>query len=358
MKRILVTLIALTIFAISSQGVFAASSLEVIFDPNPLFDEHAFSPGDSVEQSFRLTNNSNETKNVFLQFVRQGETKDLSQAISIRLLDENKSLLHNNTLSGWFRSGAVSIGSIAPGQLKAFYVDSEFNSSASNEYQGGSVNFDVCVTLSGTGSVCTEDVSGGDSGGQEGGRGGSPQSFRGQRSLSIASDLANESGVGSGDESTGAEEGDVLGTSSVNVSLRNFLREINQAGDEEEKEESLVAALDKPDRRKGSVLGAQASTAFSHLSEGEEGVFKCVSIFMLILLGVGLLTFIFDRLRDARSLAERPRKLTRTSFVASLLLASTIISYLIPVSCAVIPLYVSTWIAVLAYIFVSRKLSL
>ena len=145
-------------------NVAFAAPLEVIFDPDPLFNKPNFLPGDETSGEVTVTNDSGVTKNI------------LTEAINVSDNDNFGSLLHLNISGGtpyddsladfFSTAGEVPLGLIADGEEKTFTYTISFIDSSDNSYQGKTLGFDICVGFQGeTTTHCGDTVAGGDGGG-------------------------------------------------------------------------------------------------------------------------------------------------------------------------------------------------
>ncbi|MDO8569271.1 MAG: fibronectin type III domain-containing protein [bacterium] len=162
MKNFLKNLI-LPIAVVTMLGSFApralAAPLEVLFTPDPLFDETSFLPLDATSGVVTVTNNSGVGQNI------------LTEAINILDNDNFGSLLHlkieggtlfDDSLADFFAGGEVSLGAISNGESKIFTYTVSFINSNDNTYQGKTLGFDVCVGFQGGETRCGDTVVGGE----------------------------------------------------------------------------------------------------------------------------------------------------------------------------------------------------
>ena len=159
---------------------FAQASLEVTFDPDPLFNKPNFLPGDEANGEVTVTNNSGETQNILTEAINVLDNDNFASLLHLKI--EGGALFDDSLANFFSTAGEVSLGSILSGESKIFTYTISFIDSDDNSYQGKTLGFDVCVGFSGGTKHCgdtvvgdendTDDGGGGGGGGSSGGSGG------------------------------------------------------------------------------------------------------------------------------------------------------------------------------------------
>ena len=97
-------------------------------------------PGESREQTLKITNNREESVAMTISALTEaGRTKGvetfLKDYASLKISDENGSVLYSGPADGSGVSRAISIGDFAPGETKTLSVNLSVDSKAGNEHQ-------------------------------------------------------------------------------------------------------------------------------------------------------------------------------------------------------------------------------
>jgi len=146
-------------------SALANGNLVVVFQPNPLFSEANFLPGDTVGGSAQVTNNTAETQKIGTQAVSVSDPDDLGGVLYLEI-KENATSLYTGTLSDFFTAGEIYLSDLAGNGANTTYEYSiTFDSNAGDEYQGLGLGFDINIGFFGEESVSTEVPAGSSSGG-------------------------------------------------------------------------------------------------------------------------------------------------------------------------------------------------
>ncbi len=168
MKKIFNTsLIVLGIGLFFASPVFA-NGLVVEFesDPEPLFKEVNFLPGEIVTRSADVTNNSGETKKIGLEIINNSSCSGtcLSDVLDL-IVSENGSILYSGSLTTFYKAGEKILSNLNTGSTTKYYFSMTFNPDAGDDYQNSTTNFDIKIGFFGEESIGEEIIPGGGGGG-------------------------------------------------------------------------------------------------------------------------------------------------------------------------------------------------
>lgn len=164
------------------------ATLVVVFNPNPLFNQPNFLPGDETSGEVTVTNNTDAIQNIITEAINILDNNNFGSLLSLNISGGTP---FNNSLSNFFSTaGEVSLGTIANGESKTFTYTISFINSNDNTYQGKTLGFDICVGFRGGNTHCGNTEIGGENpvdpndppGGGSGGTGEIPESGGGSHS--------------------------------------------------------------------------------------------------------------------------------------------------------------------------------
>jgi hypothetical protein len=172
MNKIFKTILILAIAAIGIGFlfVFKASAqpvdpLIVQFQPNPLFNQANFLPGDTAIGSVTVTNNTANTQKIGTQTVNVNNSDHLGDVMHLQIT-QGASTLYSGTLSDFFGEGEIYLSDLAGnGTSTTYYYSITFDSNSGDDYQGMGLGFDITVGFFGEESISTEVPVGGGGGG-------------------------------------------------------------------------------------------------------------------------------------------------------------------------------------------------
>ncbi len=159
-KTIQFICLTIAIFAVSfafSSAAMAAdeSNLVVIFNPDPLFSEGNFMPGDTSYGTAEVGNNSGaeqaiaiEAINIVNDDVNGGKFGDALNLI----IKENTTELFNNTLTEFFNRGNFFLSNVSNNASTTYEFFVYFDNSSENKYQEKYLGFDVLIGIEGEGT--------------------------------------------------------------------------------------------------------------------------------------------------------------------------------------------------------------
>ncbi len=172
MKKIIIPIL----FLLPLSAFAANPPLSVSFNPNPLFSDSNFLPGDYKEASIIMGNGDSVERNAYIEAVNTSNIGNLASQMNLRILDGSTEI-YNNNFEDFLNAGPVPLSSIGTGDSKTYNLKITFLENASDNYQGKTLKFDICVGFSGGNQHCTNDIvitpehgtGGGASGGGSGG---------------------------------------------------------------------------------------------------------------------------------------------------------------------------------------------
>lgn len=147
-----------------------AQGLEVVFEnePDSLFDETNFLPGESVTRYADVTNNSGETKKIGLEIINQYPCSEncLSDVLDLVINENGNPLpLYSDSLTNFYGAGEKVLSDLSTGATIRYYFSMTFNPVAGNVYQNSTADFDINIGFFGEESIGEEIPSGGGGGG-------------------------------------------------------------------------------------------------------------------------------------------------------------------------------------------------
>ncbi len=164
-KIFIFTVLGIALFCASP--VFA-NGLEVVFesDPEPLFKEVNFLPGETVARWVDVTNNSGETKKIGLEIINNSPCSGtcLSDVLDL-VISENGTTLYFGSLTTFYGAGEKILPDLNTGATTKYYFSMTFNPDAGDDYQNSTTNFDIKIGFFGEESIGEEIIPGGGGGG-------------------------------------------------------------------------------------------------------------------------------------------------------------------------------------------------
>jgi Ca2+-binding RTX toxin-like protein len=110
---------------------------------DPMFTVTNMLPGDEVEKTFNVDNDTTESVDVEMRFVKTDEDKDFSEILDVEVEEVGGSILFVGKLKDLFDIESISLGTFPAESDKDFRVKVKFPSSAENEYQEALVVFNI-----------------------------------------------------------------------------------------------------------------------------------------------------------------------------------------------------------------------
>jgi hypothetical protein len=148
--------IALILIVVGTPVSADTGLIDVDFHGNiPLFAEANILPGDGVTRAVTVTNESDESQDVYLQLLDAYDQKGFGDVLELTITDGSTTFLDSVVLSTLFggTQSSLTIG-LSGGDSVTYDVTIAFTESAGNEYQEGEAGFDFCVGFSGGAFGC------------------------------------------------------------------------------------------------------------------------------------------------------------------------------------------------------------
>ncbi len=147
--------------------------LQVVFNPNPLFSQVNFAPGQTTTGSIHVTNNTAQTQKAQIEAVNQINAGGLAEQFDF-VVKLNGNTLYEKTLKEFFDAGQVYLSDVASGATVQYDLSVTFKPEANNDFQGKTVGFDLDAGFLGQEGI-TPPTNPGSYGGGGGVSGGLPQ---------------------------------------------------------------------------------------------------------------------------------------------------------------------------------------
>ena len=185
----------------------AYAQLDVVFEnePDPLFSEANFLPGNEVIRTVEVSNNYTEAKDVLVEAINASDDDNLGDKLRL-VITEGGISRYDNTLGTFLSAGEVPMSELSGNSSTTYLFSITFENDAGNDLQETALGFDLCVGFEGGTMHCgdtvigdEEDTDGGDSndgGGVIYGSGGGGGGYI--PSLTINNERATNVGVGGG----------------------------------------------------------------------------------------------------------------------------------------------------------------
>lgn len=127
----------------------AAENLTVVFEPNPLFTEGNFLPGQSVIGRIMVINQSGETKPMAAEAINVDDPANFGQALNLTIKEKGDELF-NDALSNFFSQGEMFLSNLSDNNSTTYEFIVTFNQEVDNNWQGQSLNnFDILIGFQG-----------------------------------------------------------------------------------------------------------------------------------------------------------------------------------------------------------------
>ena len=122
----------------------AQGSLEITFEPDPLFSISNFLPGDTATSSIKVENKSDTLLSIYVWPENVSDPADLANVLNLKI-EEAGNTLFNNTLSNFFATSSLYLSDLAPNQESQYELSINFDITAGNEYQEKGLQFDFFI---------------------------------------------------------------------------------------------------------------------------------------------------------------------------------------------------------------------
>ncbi len=157
--RIFLGVFAIAFLAFSFVPIVAYAEggvLGVNFDPNPLFSESGFMPGDVTTGVVTVTNSSDSEQTIYVEAINGNDSDGLGNELYL-VVTGVASTFYNGTLHDFLAAGPVLLGTLSSGGNVDFSFDVSYTGD-DNSYQENTLDFDLCVGFSGGEYNCGDTV--------------------------------------------------------------------------------------------------------------------------------------------------------------------------------------------------------
>jgi hypothetical protein len=168
-------ILILSIFTILMIGGFAKSAfadapLIVHFqnEPQHLFNEANFAPGNEITRTIGVSNNSGSSQNIIVEATNALDTGGLGDKLNL-VIKEGDIIRYNDTLGKFLRAGEVSLSPLSNISNTTYSFGVTFDTGADDNLQNKTLGFDLCVGFQGGTTQCGNTVISGENGGNTGG---------------------------------------------------------------------------------------------------------------------------------------------------------------------------------------------
>jgi len=141
--KFLIGVAIIALFPTSVVQAQAVPRLEVIFTPDPLFNELNFLPGDGISGTAEVINNSGETQNVLVEAINIADNEGLGGVLDLAI-KEGETTHYYDTLGNFLSVGEVALSELSDGNSTTYTFIVTFGEGIEN-YQGSALGFDICV---------------------------------------------------------------------------------------------------------------------------------------------------------------------------------------------------------------------
>lgn len=131
-----------------------APNILIEFEFKPLFSEVNFLPGNTVTRYIKVTNNTSTPKLIGVKLNSFVDNDNLASQLNV-VITQNAITLYTGTLGSLYDNEVTTLSEIASGVQTQYNFAVTFNNSANNNYQNGSVGFDIQVGVLGEGTLLT-----------------------------------------------------------------------------------------------------------------------------------------------------------------------------------------------------------
>ncbi|MFH1889996.1 MAG: hypothetical protein ABIJ91_00275 [Candidatus Kuenenbacteria bacterium] len=145
----------------------ASDNLIVIFNPNPLFGEANFAPGQSAVGFVEIKNKSGQEKLIAAQCANVDDPQAMGDVLNLEI-NENSQNLFDDNLTSFFNAGQIFLSSLSNNASTTYEFIIGLNPDIGSEFQGMALNnFDISIGFFGEedASVQSSSSNGGGTGG-------------------------------------------------------------------------------------------------------------------------------------------------------------------------------------------------
>ncbi len=153
LRKILLTVAIIFGFTVAANNALADELiLTVQFEKTPLFKEANFMPGNSVTRYIRITNNTGQNGTVLIKTTNPSDSERMGDKMTLRIT-EGGTERQNMPLTQFLSGTILPLSNLDNGSNTQYDLEISFDSTASDDYQGARLGFDISVGLEGEGGV-------------------------------------------------------------------------------------------------------------------------------------------------------------------------------------------------------------
>lgn len=164
-------------------------------EPQPLFNEANFAPGNEVLRTVEVANNSGSSKNIIVEAINGVDTGGLGSKLNL-VIKEGAATRYTGTLGAFLSSaGEVLLSPLSSGSNTTYSFGVTFDSNAENNLQNKTLGFDLCVGFKGGETHCGTTVISDENGGGGSSGGSMPLIISNEQALNITNVDASSSTI-------------------------------------------------------------------------------------------------------------------------------------------------------------------
>ena len=172
----LITTFAVFAFAFPAR---AATLLDVVFTPNPIFTQATFLPADTATGTAKVYNLGPEPQTVIAEAAHVLDPDNFSSQLHLLIAKTSDGAeLYNGSFKTFLTGGEMTLSALPGGSDETYTFAVAFNNIDDNSYQGKTLGFNLCVGFQGGQTHCGDTVVGGE--GEIDNEGGNSNSSGGQ----------------------------------------------------------------------------------------------------------------------------------------------------------------------------------
>lgn len=144
LKNIILSLAIVVCLFSSAPEAMSAPSGTVSFEQTPLFNNANFIPGDAVTRWIKVVNNTLEEHQAVVRLTNVLDVNNLGGQIEL-VIKKGGAILYNGTFSDLFNKDKIKLSKVAAGDWAQFDFIATFKTTAGNNFQNKTLNFDLVV---------------------------------------------------------------------------------------------------------------------------------------------------------------------------------------------------------------------
>ncbi|PIR05453.1 hypothetical protein COV56_02420 [Candidatus Kuenenbacteria bacterium CG11_big_fil_rev_8_21_14_0_20_37_9] len=162
--KIIFFIIFLCVFFAFAANAKSSDDLVAVFDPNPLFGNVNFAPGQKITASIEVKNKSGTNKPLAIQAIRVDDPDMLGDSLFLEIKENGRTLFYGS-LTSFFNVAEIFLSDLADQASTTYEMIIDFDESAADQFQGKTLrNFDIGLGFQGE-EVIGAEINGVQSGG-------------------------------------------------------------------------------------------------------------------------------------------------------------------------------------------------